>query len=515
MEALCVTEQMSVPGKILCCQCGTPIDPNPANLCVSCLRTEVDITEGIPKQVTIHFCKFCDRYLQPPQQWIQAALESRELMALCLKKLKNLPKVKLIDASFLWTEPHSKRLKVKLTIQGEVVGGAILQQTFVVEYTVAYQMCPDCHRVEAKDHWNCLVQVRQKTRQRKTLFFLEQLLIKYNATKECVGIKSHHEGLDFFFGTESKGRSLVDFLQSMIPCKYGHSKKLISHDANSNTYNYKYTFSVDVVPVCKDNVVCLPKQLAHNLGGISQIVVVHKVAQVLHLIDPNTCQFIDINATSYYKAPFLPLNSFKELVEYTVINIEPILSKDRNTFTGQGKVSAKHVLADCWVTKTSELGMDDGDGLHCRTFLGAILNIGDSVLGLDLRNSNVNNPELEKMSTEKIPDVILVKKHYGDKTFRNRRRRWRLKHMEDFPHMETESCNNEFDDFQGDLEEDQHLRQHVNIYLDKNKIPVDEDDEDDEEVPRINLAEMLDDLELNTGEDEHEGEEAFMSDTEF
>ena len=35
-------------------------------------------------------------------------------------------------------------------IKAEVLGGAILQQTFVVEYVVAYQMCPDCHRVEAK-----------------------------------------------------------------------------------------------------------------------------------------------------------------------------------------------------------------------------------------------------------------------------------------------------------------------------------------------------------------------------
>ena len=33
-------------------------------------------------------------------------------MALCLKRLKNLQKVKLIDANFVWTEPHSKRLKV-------------------------------------------------------------------------------------------------------------------------------------------------------------------------------------------------------------------------------------------------------------------------------------------------------------------------------------------------------------------------------------------------------------------
>jgi len=96
MEALGESEVVRVAGKILCCQCGTPIDPNPANLCVACLRTQVDITEGIPKQVTIQFCRFCERYLQPPQQWVQAALESRELMALCLKKLKGLARVKLI-----------------------------------------------------------------------------------------------------------------------------------------------------------------------------------------------------------------------------------------------------------------------------------------------------------------------------------------------------------------------------------------------------------------------------------
>lgn len=36
--------------QILCADCGTPIVPNSANLCVACLRNAVDITEGIPKQ---------------------------------------------------------------------------------------------------------------------------------------------------------------------------------------------------------------------------------------------------------------------------------------------------------------------------------------------------------------------------------------------------------------------------------------------------------------------------------
>lgn len=89
-------------------------------MCVNCIRNEVDITEGIPKQVHIHFCRNCERYLQPPGIWITAALESRELLTLCLKKLKGLNKVRLVDAGFIWTEPHSRRIKVKLTIQKEV-----------------------------------------------------------------------------------------------------------------------------------------------------------------------------------------------------------------------------------------------------------------------------------------------------------------------------------------------------------------------------------------------------------
>ncbi|KAJ1673156.1 ribosome-binding protein, partial [Spiromyces aspiralis] len=119
---------------ILCCQCGTPIAPNPANMCVDCIRTVVDITEGIPKQATIHYCRSCGRYLQPPTHWLACDLESRELLAMCLKKLKGLSKVRLIDAGFIWTEPHSRRIKVKLTIQKEIFAATILQQTFEVEY---------------------------------------------------------------------------------------------------------------------------------------------------------------------------------------------------------------------------------------------------------------------------------------------------------------------------------------------------------------------------------------------
>lgn len=97
------------------------MEPNPANMCVSCLRTHVDISEDIPKQGILQFCRNCERYLQPPFEWISCALESKELLGLCLRKLKALNKVKLVDAGFIWTEPHSKRIKVRINYKNKTV----------------------------------------------------------------------------------------------------------------------------------------------------------------------------------------------------------------------------------------------------------------------------------------------------------------------------------------------------------------------------------------------------------
>lgn len=81
---------------------------------------------------------------------------------------------------------------MKLTVHGEVVGGAVLEQVFVVEYTVAHQMCDECHRSEAKDFWRASVQVRQKAENKKTFYYLEQLILKHKAHENTLGIKPIH-----------------------------------------------------------------------------------------------------------------------------------------------------------------------------------------------------------------------------------------------------------------------------------------------------------------------------------
>uniref|UniRef100_A0A8C2JHG1 60S ribosomal export protein NMD3 n=1 Tax=Cyprinus carpio TaxID=7962 RepID=A0A8C2JHG1_CYPCA len=475
----------SSQGNILCCMCGIAIPPNPANMCVSCLRSKVDISEGIPKQVTVHFCRQCERYLQPPGTWLQCALESRELLALCLKKLKSsMAKVRLIDAGFLYTEPHSKRIKMKLTIQKEVMNGAILQQVFVVEFVIQPQMCEDCHRVEAKDFWKAVVQVRQKTVHKKTFYYLEQLILKHKLHQSTVRIKEIHEGIDFYYASKQHAQKMVDFLQCTVPSRSKASQRLISHDVHTNTYNYKSTFSVEIVPVCKDNVVCLSPRLAQSLGNMGQVCVCIRVTSSIHLIDPNTLQRQILVALR---------------ILLVIHEITPCLNKVRTVTTSSDCTFAfaclclQHTLAEVWVQKTSE--MDSSHQYHCRTFLGHLLNIGDLVLGFDFANANINDEFLNKMNPHHVPDVVLIKKSY-DRMKRVKSRVWKLRELERERDATDTDDERQYNEFLEDLEEDEMLRKNVNIFRDASKVPV-ESETDDDGAPRISLAEMMEDLSLS------------------
>lgn len=48
---------------ILCCVCSAAIKANAANMCVSCIKQQVDVTEGVTKEVTIHQCRGCLKYV--------------------------------------------------------------------------------------------------------------------------------------------------------------------------------------------------------------------------------------------------------------------------------------------------------------------------------------------------------------------------------------------------------------------------------------------------------------------
>merc|ERR1712061_446468 len=141
--------------------------------CAQCLKAEVSIVEGISRQVVLQNCRNCKRYNGPP--WMACELESRELLGICLKKIRGLGKeVRLVDASFIWTEEHSRRVKVKITVQKEIASSSVLQQTMVVEFQVVNQQCPNCEKSFTPNLFNAIVQVRQKVAHRRTFCYLEQ-----------------------------------------------------------------------------------------------------------------------------------------------------------------------------------------------------------------------------------------------------------------------------------------------------------------------------------------------------
>lgn len=221
----------------------------------------------------------------------------------------------------------------------------------------------------------------------------------------------------------------------------------------------------------------------------------------------------ELNSTMYWRYSFNSICNPKQLVEYVVIDIEPVIEKEKKPFPGQGTVSLKHVLADAWIVKASELGINENT-IHTKTHLGHVLKPGDSALGYNIEDSNINDDNFEKLDKESVPDVILVKKYYGDKAARRRQRMWKLKHMAE----ETTALNvdvkcvsfvleikmdsilivlfcSEYNEFLEDLEEDPALRKNINIFKDSSKqLAIDSQDQIDATIPYITLEEMLDDL---------------------
>lgn len=483
---------------VLCCNCGVPMDGSTGMvMCYDCIKLTVDITQGIPREANVSFCRNCERYLQPPNNWIRAELESRELLALCLRRLKGLNKVRLIDASFIWTEPHSRRIRIKITVQGEAMINTIVQQTFEVEYVVIAVQCPDCARSYTPNTWRAAVQIRQKVPHKRTFLYLEQLILRHNAHQDTVSIQETPDGLDFFYSQKNHAVKMIDFLTAVTPVKSKKSEELVSQDIQSGSNTYKFSFSVEIAPICRDDLVVLPKKLANSMGSISRLVLCSKVSNMIHFIDPLTLQTADLQAQVYWRSAFPSLINATQLVEFVVLDVEPT-----------GDVKGKNVLADITVCREADLGVND-NSYYIRSHLGAILHPGDSCLGYFITNSNINSDLYDTLDTDNIPEVTLVKKHYARKSRKSKNRKWKLKRMarehndiggnEDSrqARQEQERAEKDYETFLQELEEDDEMRHAINLYkADNAAAPRDDESEmaDEDDAPQIDVDELLDEL---------------------
>ena len=534
------TKKKDLPN-VLCCLCGVVTPANPANMCLNCIKSQVDITDGITKSETIFFCRECERYLQPPKYWIKCDMESKELLTLCLKRIHGLNRVKLIDAKFLWTEPHSRRLKVKITIQKEVLGnGTILQQSFVVEFIVRNQQCEVCQKSHTLYTWNAVVQVRQKLDHKRTFLFLEQLILKHNVHEKAINIKEEADGLDFFFSERSHAKKLVDFLQSVASIKSKTGERLVTHDAKSNIFNFKYSFSLEIAPICREDLICLPKRLSTSMGGIGPLVLCTKVNKNIFFVDPTTLQTNELDGALYWRQPFFSALTSRQLSEFTVVDVELLdysyFAKNNKNPNNLPAANGKYILCEVQIVRSDELGSDP---IFVKSHLGALLHPGDTIMCYDLRKAQYDEgllADYKNSQTEKLPEVIIVKKIYkkrkernwelksfaGEKNFNNplateegkeddpvskKKNKKNDKHVGGNVKQDSKRKEKDLEDFKRELEEDDEMRSKVLLFKAKKKAtttepaqqqPTEEDSDSEEEyAPAVGDEELLDEEEYN------------------
>jgi len=539
--------------QVLCCVCGIPIAPNAANTCASCLASSSDITRGISTEVTLHQCRSCQRWHKEAGKWIACELESRELMALCLGNVSGLKtvkgsgqKVRLIDAAWIWTEPHSMRLKVRLTIQKEVQKGTILQQSFTVVFIVRNQQCIECQAEFRQGSWKALVQVRQRVAHKRTFLYLEQLILKHGAHRGCLSIETFRDGMDFYFPDKGKAARFISFLENVVPTKMKTSKKLIGTDDKSNVSNFKYTNLVEICPLCKDDLLYLPAKLARNLGNISRLVLVKAISNVIHLIDPFSGQTAQLSAEAFWRDPIRPVITAarSRMSRFIVLGKEPIVLR-KNVSKRSASRKQRSRLASLTLAREDDLGVNDRQ-FEERSHVGYLMKSGDVCVGYDLTETQFVDEDAEAMrSSGTLPDVVVIRKLYGGvasgESDAAKKRVWRLQRLDvevaesmrnaRGAKNEAEADDMDEEDFLREVEADKDMRSQMNLYkseLLKKKAKtsdsdamVDEegeaankngDDDDDDDDQGVKLEELLDGLVVEDGPDPEDARNAEADD---
>lgn len=233
---------------------------------------------------------------------------------------------------------------------------------------------------------------------------------------------------------------------------------------------------------------CIPPKQARQLSNISPLTVCARVGNSLQLLDVATLQSCEIPANIYWRSPFHTLATVTDLVEFTVLDIEP-----------DGRAKGKLIMADVEVAlagafrsggkdQTDDEELMDYDAVgasthifHTRTHLGAILQPGDTVMGYHLTNSNYNSDDFAGLDASRIPDIILVKKAYPNRRKKSKARMWKLRSIAKEAGEEGETGNargivgrlggrdqkkveEDYELFLRDIEEDPEIRAGVNLY---------------------------------------------------
>jgi len=186
--------------------------------------------------------------------------------------------------------------------------------------------------------------------------------------------------------------------------------------------------------------------------------------------------------------PFHSLAATTDLVEFTVLDIEPDYSCQKGRFIlADAQVALSGAFHSAQADNVGKMVMDyESSGLtnqifHTRTHLGAILQPGDTAMGYFLTNANYNSEHFAGIPSSRVPDIILVKKAYPNRRKKSKPRTWKLRSIAKEAGEEGDTSNargaigrmggrdqkkvdEDYELFLRDLEEDPEMRSGVNLY---------------------------------------------------
>jgi len=368
------------------------------------------------------------------------------------------------------------RLKIKITVQKEVAGGAILQQAAVVDFAIKNQQCKNCEASYAQGVWHGVAQVRQRVSHKRTFYLLEQILLKHHAHSDCINIITYKDGMDFYFKERGPTLRFIDFLEAHVPLRQKHSRKLVSADFKSAKGNFKDNYLIELVPVCKDDLISLPKELAKNSADINPLCLVKTVAAGIHVIDPQTGERHEVSSEKYWRWEFSSLMQSKDLEAFVVLEVEAIYQEARQSAKKRSD-GKKMQMAEVVLAKEADLGKNDIQ-FQCKTHIGHLLKVGDIVMGYDITRAGWAitgaQGKAESMCRGPIPDVVIVRKDYTKKNSLRAEtggRAWELRKLDvdatadqQMNQRDERQMEQDYETFLQEIEADREFRSNVNLY---------------------------------------------------
>ena len=240
------------------------------------------------------------------------------------------------------------------------------------------------------------------------------------------------------------------------------SEQLVSTDEQNGVANFKFTFSVEIPRICKDDLIILPEKLRKSFGCASQLLLCRKVTTSIHLIDIQDGKTFELSEKAYFQSEneMTVIPEHGNTTEFMIIDQEQSMVNLNKSFS---TIISKHKLDMYRITAART---NDWTEFQTKTHLRH-LKQNRIAKGYDLSTMTF----IDDLKLKSSFDVIMVKIVFDKEKKQQKKRIWRLKRMEieeaEERKKKKEKVNpdkEDFEDFLDDLEQDKDLRSKITLF---------------------------------------------------